>query len=278
MAKKTDINKESKKRTRIRYECPAGLQDLFDFINLFPPLDDWVDFPLPVELAPLFLPNWRNQSDLDKEQIKKIKKLGDICLELFDYGLKLGITALAKFIRENEHEHLEILEEKYNDAIMSYRTISGQFRILQNKDIHKNILNKKLIEMRDCEKDYYMARFDITRVWSGRYEQIKLIKKFLAKLAFINRNFESANKKLHIFDLLELDRTLSNIYVDNNGILQREDDIILQTLLGSNITRIRQCALCRKYFWANRIDRKCCEKKCADVHNQQNHRKRKQNY
>lgn len=282
MAKKTD----KQKRSRIQYKCPDTLQALFNLINAFPQIENWVDFYLPIESAPLFPPNWRNPSDFDKKAIEKIKKFGEIGIELFNYLKEMNALAKMYVIKESEFIHLKTLQQKLFNAQANAQANARDvllktgkyFSTMRNNDDwrnYKNEIDRKIVEMQDCEKEFCEAKFNLTRIWFERYENRKQLKKLLTRLTFIARNYDSANKELHIFEFVGLDGLLSKIYVDDNGILRKKDDIILQTLIGLNITRIRQCAICRNFFWANRIDRQCCAKKCADVHNKRNSRNKK---
>ena len=48
----------------------------------------------------------------------------------------------------------------------------------------------------------------------------------------------------------------------NAGIIQFAQNPAVNALQGVEANRIRRCLLCEKFFWAGRIDRKCCSEKC----------------
>lgn len=54
----------------------------------------------------------------------------------------------------------------------------------------------------------------------------------------------------------------THIFLDDKGKLQLSMDEFAVAVRNVEAWRIRQCANCRRFFWAGRIDQKCCNKKC----------------
>lgn len=124
-----------------------------------------------------------------------------------------------------------------------------------------------------CDEGYESGR--IVEFWLSRYSLVKAIKGLFDNLAFRGRNLESSPKNMNARDFGYFNALTPKIWIDEKGLVQKADAHILTVLIGKDITRIRQCAVCRNFFWANRKDRKCCSKKCADVNNQRNIRSKK---
>lgn len=111
--------------------------------------------------------------------------------------------------------------------------------------------------------------------WIDKYYRIRSIKKLLSQMAFIGRDFDVANKQLNNSGVLDFNYLLPNLFIDENGIIHKDDDPNMELLLGLDERRIRNCKTCRNFFWAKRDDKVCCGKKCADTYNQKPVRERK---
>lgn len=63
--------------------------------------------------------------------------------------------------------------------------------------------------------------------------------------------------------------TTYHIEVDPHGKAQTQTSISIsqvdEAINGVDATRIRECQVCNRIFWAGRKDQKCCSKKCANV-------------
>ena len=59
---------------------------------------------------------------------------------------------------------------------------------------------------------------------------------------------------------------------DPDGKLRVELDEISRALEGVDATRIRECEVCRRIFWAGRIDMVCCSHRCGNVRTNRLHR------
>jgi hypothetical protein len=62
------------------------------------------------------------------------------------------------------------------------------------------------------------------------------------------------------------------LVVDKNGLLSISDDPLLRALRGVRADRIRSCAVCKRIFWAPRVNSECCGETCRKTFNQRNSR------
>ncbi|MDQ3818836.1 MAG: hypothetical protein M3362_14325 [Acidobacteriota bacterium] len=53
------------------------------------------------------------------------------------------------------------------------------------------------------------------------------------------------------------------LFIDEDGTFQVQWDHFAYAVKGVEAARIKQCANCQRFFWAGRIDQKCCNKKCS---------------
>lgn len=239
MPKKADTHIKGLRRSRVRYSCKQEIQVLLNVVNLFPPIDKWINVARPL---PFFSP-FRGQSKLPDYKKRKFEWQR----EMFRAGYNLSSTLI------NKCEQIGFL------AIINVEEVQ-KLESLADGNVYT----------------FYESAAQISEVWFHRYNKIKKIKSFLTELAFISRNFDTANKEMCDLGLIGLNHLTTNLRVNENGILQRNESIVVQWLIGVDVRRIRQCAICRNLFWANRLDKRCCRKKCADVHNQRNSREKKQ--
>jgi hypothetical protein len=63
---------------------------------------------------------------------------------------------------------------------------------------------------------------------------------------------------------------------DEDDQLQFAVDEFSKALEGVDVYRIRKCEICKKVFWAGRLDKKCCSKKCNNVFNVRRSRERRE--
>ena len=275
---KTDAKKTSS-RSRIRYACKPELKDLLTLVNFFPPIDKWINVEKPFPLfPPLFPPGQTTQTTSPEYERTKLawqENMMKAGIDLMNtIGNKIGGLAYFQIFLNGEVEKMNSLADKWDKTADDADDAIEMFHTTKN-NIYKIEAILKLKQLPECEKEFYEYAANISEMWFARYAKIKQIKDFLTKLAFIEHNFDTAEKKLIGVGLVEFNEFLTNLYVDEDGILQREENILLQWLLGIDVRRIRQCAICRNLFWANRIDRQCCTKKCADAHNQRKSRENK---
>ena len=107
------------------------------------------------------------------------------------------------------------------------------------------------------------------------YEQIQYAQEKLKIVMTLNRELETSKNTdmppVFLPFALPLDMYL---FVDEDGLLQVEWDSFAYAVKGKEASRIRQCAVCNKFFWAYRVDQKCCGKKCSGVYRVRRHREK----
>ena len=60
--------------------------------------------------------------------------------------------------------------------------------------------------------------------------------------------------------------------VNQDGLLSTSDNPLLDALNGVRADRIRSCAVCKRIFWAPRVNSECCCETCRKTFNQRNSR------
>ncbi len=136
------------------------------------------------------------------------------------------------------------------------------------------------------------ADFDIAKFWYPtlqaiiRYEdfehlrdQIQLIVNFAFKhpswlkqfenskrdnptkqFAFLKKHFEKEKLQNENSPMPFL--SFARIEIDENGILKTKLDEFSDAVNGVDIRRIRECEVCHRIYWAGRVEKFCCSKKC----------------
>lgn len=69
-------------------------------------------------------------------------------------------------------------------------------------------------------------------------------------------------------------RCESTIEIDDFGIARLYTDDFAVAIDGVDVTRIRECKICSRIFWAGRKDSLCCSPSCADKRRKRQHRAR----
>lgn len=72
--------------------------------------------------------------------------------------------------------------------------------------------------------------------------------------------------------------TLTYIYLDKDGLIQFEGDVFTQAVEGVEASRIRECAICKRIYWAGRITQQCCSTACAHALRNRRYRARYKDY
>lgn len=129
--------------------------------------------------------------------------------------------------------------------------------------------------IRAAEKEY-------TYIRESRLRLLKLIR----RSALLTKDDSELLDRRDIRGSLEgvparaLLRTLDPVYaestieIDENGIAQVYAGDFGVAIDGVDVTRIRECKICSKIFWAGRKDSWCCSTGCADKRRKRQHRAR----
>lgn len=268
MPNKTDNT--STKRNRVRYECKPKLQTLFDLMNILPPLGELNKFNPPDK--PLL-------RGIDKERdFNFIYKTIEKGLALIEYLRKQDIEIYRAIIRNNEDEILFNLYNAYNEKLKIFKDRLNNCSSSKEILLIKDELDFESAEVLKARHEFTNYGYEICMKWFDILERLKLTKSTLQQLAFTGKDLKYGKRYLTPFSIAGLNGLLSNsFYIDENGIFKFRILELFRILEGVDVRRIRTCAEkdCKNFFWAQRIDRMCCSKKCADTYNQYLSRERK---
>lgn len=97
------------------------------------------------------------------------------------------------------------------------------------------------------------------------------------KLRLISRiaNAENPQENLALASQL---RSSAQIMIDDNGELYIDKDMFASAIDGVEAKRIRECEICRRIFWAGRIDQPSCSTACAHALRNRRYRARYKDY
>ena len=281
MAHKTD-HFDSKKRTRIKTQCSPELKTLFLWVNQFPTAKEMKDIRTPfAPMKPLInsglevLQNDEKTDKWKKDEIEYQESLFISALAMLNDLKSRGFASARAFLALPSHwQEITHLGEKWiasNKAAWDYyeKARSGTIQTTSAEII------ARFEDSSEDEKVFRKRKAAYARLWIDNYYRARAIKELLAKLAFVGRNFDAANKRLENAGFIDFDQLMPNLTVDDNGILQKEENPWIKLLIGSDVRRIKECMICRNFFWAERKDRMCCKEQCANIYNQRLSRDRK---
>jgi hypothetical protein len=93
-----------------------------------------------------------------------------------------------------------------------------------------------------------------------RCRALKMTRELLYTIARMSKNM-SAGKRLPIRSSFEDE--LVTAVTDQEGKFRVEHHPLLLAIEGVEVSRIRECDVCRQIFWAKRTDQLCCKRRCA---------------
>lgn len=281
MASKTDELLPGK-RDRIKTGCPPNVEALFFYVNLFPHPDQMKDLGLPLQPMPPFYLIGVDRETYEKSEEYK-KKEEEYQGAFFEVASKMhedlktnGFVGAAAFLA-NKNDWAELVR-----LVSEWVAADEVARDLYEKakggivTTTRNEILSKFKACTDAKQHFFKRRMSLAHKWTDTYYRIRAIKRLLLKLAFVGRNFDNAERRLKNAGFLNLDQLIPDLYVDEDGILHKQEDPVLEVILGLDVRRIRQCKICSNFFWAKRKDRQCCQEKCANVHNQRKSRENKE--
>ncbi len=112
-------------------------------------------------------------------------------------------------------------------------------------------------------------------------ESYKLTNQFYFLIGLSSQPITQASKIKTVFSTSTNARYLflnkANFEMDDDGIFHASLDEFLSAVNNKNISRIRICNSCFEVFWANRIDAKCCSKKCLNLFHVKKSKSHRQN-
>jgi predicted nucleic acid-binding Zn ribbon protein len=101
-----------------------------------------------------------------------------------------------------------------------------------------------------------------------RYETFRIAREKVACLAKLNQ-IELDTRR----GMTQLLRFL-DIQIDEQGIIHPRDDWFIKSVTEVEATRIRECQVCDRIFWAGKIGLQGCSSRCLDILRKRNKRKR----
>jgi hypothetical protein len=115
------------------------------------------------------------------------------------------------------------------------------------------------------------------RSFLDNYDLLRRGQEVVKTLARRYRDKGPAESPLTVFDpKFSADFPISievNLVPDEKGRLAlTEPDQILSAFVGIPADRIRSCEICKRYFWALRLNSECCSQRCRKRFNQRNSR------
>jgi hypothetical protein len=63
-----------------------------------------------------------------------------------------------------------------------------------------------------------------------------------------------------------------DLVVDGHGQIEFSKNPVLEALVGVRADRIRSCKICKRVFWAPRVNSECCNERCRKTYNQRSSR------
>jgi hypothetical protein len=63
-----------------------------------------------------------------------------------------------------------------------------------------------------------------------------------------------------------------DLVVDGHGQIELSKNPVLEALVGVRADRIRSCKICKRVFWAPRVNSECCSERCRKTYNQRSSR------
>lgn len=259
--------------------CSSEILSLFTLVNQFPLASEME--PIPRPSPPVNPQKLFKSANIPDDFGQREQKYNE---DLFVAGGTLlsslelaGFRDASKFLApEEEWQEIQKLRDALNE---SNKLLKGLIEnsTLSGATIQSNIQEQHAISL-ELKRQMLFLGAQYAYSWFKKFDRIQRIKELLAHLAFIGRNFDWANKTLEGAASTSLEYLVTDLYVDENGRLKRNVDPIIDLLLGVDVRRIRQCAICRAFYWARRLDRRCCGKKCADRYNQRLSRERKASF
>jgi hypothetical protein len=279
-ARKTDISNRQQ-RVRIKTACSPELAGLLGALNQFPPVSEMDDVGAPtrpIRPSALFrsinIDKKEEDAKFEKREQKYQEDLFAAAGKMLD-GLKSKGYELASLLlaRPNHWSEVASLGTKWiasNDEAWAFVDLAEESGVrVTEQEVMARFETVRIDRSAFCKRQGQLGR-----QWIDQYYKVRAIKRLLDELTHVSDNFQTADRT-HIVGLFDLRDLIPKLRIDENGILHREEDPILDLLLGIDIRRIRKCRICENYFWAQRSDRRCCKRECADIFNQRLSRERK---
>ena len=148
------------------------------------------------------------------------------------------------------------------------------------------LINEQAVELieeavRECmeglppdSRPYFgeISFFDDGLLAADRYRRVREVRDSLRRIIRVaNQHLQDMSTSLEDFAAL---RTTSYMSVDEHGRIYLRKDELAEAVEGVEAARIRECEVCKRIFWAGRIDQRGCSLRCNDILRKRRYRAR----
>ena len=190
-----------------------------------------------------------------EERNKPFSDIDEFLIEAHQYYKKIDVNRIGKFLDDESFKGflLEIRHHNFQTEpyTLLYFTINPLIHLTETRNFLTNILeinnSGNLSNFRDMA-----LRFASFPHLSNKSRKDSIQK---IKAELFSPNLISIREKL----------SETNISLSEDGIINFEFSPYAEALQGVNISRLRVCEICSKFFWASRIDAFTCSKQHAET-------------
>lgn len=219
----------SKTRSRVRYVCKPALEKLMDLMNLIPPSQELKNTP-------------------------EISRRGSIN----NYHPK----GSPEWLKEEQCQMIDF--DNYVDCFPTeFQDVIRAAGFQEENSLLADIRALPAGVSEEEAPNYWPRRVEIFHHQRRWYEDIRRIRTDLYRLAEIGEN-------IHEYAGKELDIVLGIFFIeyarlDQEGRIRRQPNKFAEVMEGVEVSRIRACLVCKKLFWANRKDKRCCTEEHSSI-------------
>jgi hypothetical protein len=211
------------------------------------------------------------EKDLREYQEKVFLVALDMLKALDDDGFKAASYLIARDTEWNELDGLsKDLDASKNQLRILIHAMPSSGKSESTGEMAA--LMDKLIELKRVE---VVRSSQYAEKWIYSYNRIRRMKELLEKLASAGEDMDVSGSQFRHPAALSLFTAFQELRLNEDGIIRKDEDPVIDLLVGQDAKRIRKCKICSNFFWAKRLDARCCQKKCADTYNQRLSRERK---
>jgi hypothetical protein len=230
-------NEESKaiygRANRAKYACKPELQKVIDWVNLVPP---------DHEMKPL-------------EELVERKLLLRMDTPAYNEHQLRKAAALLTYLKTFPKELLavEFMLEDFQKLFDLYQT---------SKEVYEQTSDPEAKAVRDEIEPLLLRTF---QVQERRYWSLRTTRQTMYRLVEIGENPEPFLGQELKDIVIGVALLVEYAHLDKSGRIRRSSNPFAETLDGVEVSRIRACLVCRKLFWANRKDKRCCSEEHSRI-------------
>lgn len=257
---KPKLNQQTSRKLK---HAPSKLREILDLVNLVPPETDLPDvYAVWTEL---------NNKKLEAYKQWVDSKQGALLKEGETFDPSLSDIELNKLLVERSQKMLDSLEEQIERsremedwlpcAIEAVNQCLGSLSKRFQNYVWQEAKKQSLSEWTIYDA---MARYTFVR---ESREKLRVISRFI--------NAENPAEAAYLSPQL---KTYGQILVDDDGKLYVGRDKFAAAIDGVEASRIRECAICQRLFWAGRKTQQGCSTACAHALRNRRYRARYKDY